>query len=174
MTLVLLTIYFININMGNNYTKLIGTSGEYQYSTELNSDYAEDLTQIVLVGIFGSAGTDFQFASVANKTAQSIILTVLTANYKPKSITVECIEAVLVAGAVAFTVSVGSTAGGTDYIGTTACALLGAKIQSVAIPALDFSVPNNLLIVGKPTNDNWDTLTKGKWRYTLVYENFNF
>jgi hypothetical protein len=162
--------------MGNNYTKLIGSPGSYQYQTEVNPLYADNKFLQYIIGRAGVPGCDFNFTAPANTTQQNIAIgAVLLAQYVPNLIVITCLETVndnLLNPPDMFRISLGSTSAGVDYIPLSICNLIDNVIETRVIPKLDFSVPNSLFFGGVPTI-NWSTLISGKWMLKVFYDDFN-
>ena len=132
---------------------------------------ANEKTVAYTIGIFGATGVDFNFASVANALEQSIQLgaaAIIPANSPIKTIVVKCTEAVEAAG-VPKTASndVGNTSGGDEWISTIALETLN-QIASVSTQVAAMAAASSIYFSITP-GVNWNTLTKGKWKIWITY-----
>jgi hypothetical protein len=162
--------------MGNNYVNLLGANnplnGEYGYEGGINPLYASPVTKEFIIGRNGVAGCDFNFTAPANNTQQNLNLgPIIFANCVITQIAIICTEAVV--GVADFNISVGNVSAGQQFIPVTSCAALNTIVQLAAIPGLDWSTVNNVWLGGYPTSNTWAAMAEGKWRISVIYNDFS-
>ena len=119
------------------------------------------------VGLFGVADCDYNFASAANTTEQSIQLgaaAVIPASSPITSMVVKC--NVGITGGTG-TIDVGKTSGAADYISE---ADLDATNDITSVSAqVAADVAASSVYFSMTPSANWNTLTLAKWTITIYY-----
>jgi hypothetical protein len=158
----------------NNYTNYLNQQAEFIYGQGINPDYAIGVTKSFIIGRNGVAGCDFNFAAPANTTQQNLSIgPIIFGQCVITQVAIVCLETVAGGAVSDFKVSCGNVSAGVQFIALSTCKTLNQFVQLAAIPALDWSVVNNVFFGGVPTGANWSALTNGKWQLQVIYNDFS-
>lgn len=118
------------------------------------------------IGIFGVSGCDYNFASAANTTEQSIQLgsSIIPALSSVTSLIASCSIA-LVGGTA--TCDIGVTSGSDEYASGVALSSLNATLSSSAAVAAS-GVATSIYFSVTPSA-NWNSLSAAKWTVNFYY-----
>jgi len=158
------------------------TSNNYQYTTSkyvMNQGVNSPSTNTVrlVVGIPGATGTDFDWTSAANTTAQNLDLgAIIPANSKVTDIEIKCTTTLASsAGAVDITYAVGNVSAGDQFILASSCnasnEIVGIIDASKPVAVVMSANSSHIWLQGVP-DQNWDTMTDGEWVIWVTYESY--
>lgn len=141
--------------------------GLSQYSSGGGASPAFPQEKIYTVGLFGVAGCDYNFASAANTTEQSIQLgatTIIPALASVTSIIGTC--SVAMVGGTA-TADIGITSGSDEYFAAVPLSSLNETWSSSA-SVVASGVATSIYFSITPSA-NWNTLSLCKWQIKVYY-----
>jgi hypothetical protein len=119
------------------------------------------------IGAPGVAGCDYNFASAANMTEQSIQLG--ATNIIPKDSPVSALVAkcvTTVSGGISCIVDIGKTSGTDEYISSVGLSTADDE-QSVSAQVSSSPVATSVWFSVTP-DSNWDGMTDGKWKVFIT------
>ena len=127
------------------------------------------------IGTPGDTGVDFTWTANANADAQNLDLgAIVPAKARVIAVEIVCTETVTSSGgAVDITMRAGNASAGEQFIVSLSCDDINevVGIINAALPAaviMNWSAATNIWIGGDP-DQNWDTLTAGKWSVHVTY-----
>lgn len=125
-----------------------------------------------IIGRVGVPGCDFNFAAAADHVEQDLDLgAIIPGKAFVTNIQVVCIETVV--GVADFNISVGLTAGGTDFLALNSCATLNVVLNSINPVLPGWAAAYKVFFGGDPTNNTWNLMTAGKWAIYITYQDFS-
>lgn len=169
--------------MGNNYTKLSPAISQlaakgglpiqvYGNSTEINPDYAPDLTVTKTIGRNGVGGKDYNFAAPADLNQQNLDLGfLLPAWCVITSCSIRCTIALV--GIADMNMVLGNVSAGNQFIASASVNALNETISQVATLPVINAIATKIWLGATPVTNTWDLGTAGEWLLTFTYKNFS-
>ncbi len=145
------------------------TDGSYKFQN-IDSAVGNLRTVAYTIGVHGVADCDYNFASVANTTEQSIQLgatTIIPANSIVIIMIAKCTDGLN--GVITGTGDIGTTSGGIEYMDSANIDDTNDITSSLTSPlAVIFASASSVWFSFTPSA-NWNTITNGKWKIWISF-----
>ena len=142
----------------------------------MNTFVAIERTLKFVIGRFGVANCDFNFAAAADHVQQNLDLgAIIPARSKVVDVQLVCTEAVV--GVTDITFAIGNASAGAQFVAALSCNALnevvGWILGTLLIPVVvNWAAATHVWLGADPTDNTWNLMTAGQWEFFVTYMNY--